>query len=84
MALTVPFSTEYGIDIVDAYARIEHVSIPAKDTLSFVVSYYVKQGVPAIARSSYSCVNDLNGPNPIQPAYLHLKTLPEFSDAVDC
>jgi hypothetical protein len=27
---------------------------------------------------------DLEGPNPIKQAYLHLKTLPEFSDAVDC
>lgn len=84
MALTVPLSTEYGIDIAAAYARIEHVSIPAKDTLSFVVSYYVKPGVPAIARSSYSCANNLDGPNPIKQAYLYLKTLPKFSDAVDC
>jgi hypothetical protein len=27
---------------------------------------------------------DLEGPNPIKQAYLHLKSLPEFSDAVDC
>jgi hypothetical protein len=26
---------------------------------------------------------DLNGPNPIKQAYLYLKTLPEFADAVD-
>jgi hypothetical protein len=28
--------------------------------------------------------HDLEGPNPIKQAYLHLKTLPEFADAVDC
>jgi hypothetical protein len=27
---------------------------------------------------------DLEGPNPIKQAYLHLKTLLEFADAVDC
>jgi hypothetical protein len=27
---------------------------------------------------------DLDGPNPNKQAYEHLKTLPEFSDAVDC
>ena len=27
---------------------------------------------------------DMNGPNPIKQAYLHLKTLPEFSNATDC
>lgn len=27
---------------------------------------------------------DLDGPNPIKQAYQFLKTLPEFSDAVDC
>lgn len=27
---------------------------------------------------------DLDGPNPIKQAYEHLKTLPEFADAVDC
>jgi hypothetical protein len=27
---------------------------------------------------------DLDGPNPIKQAYLHLKSLPEFADAVDC
>jgi hypothetical protein len=26
----------------------------------------------------------LDGPNPIRQAYLYLKTLPEFADAVDC
>ena len=27
---------------------------------------------------------DLEGPNPIKQAYLYLKSLPEFADAVDC
>jgi len=27
---------------------------------------------------------DLDGENPIKQAYIHLKTLPEFADAVDC
>jgi hypothetical protein len=27
---------------------------------------------------------NLEGPNPIKQAYLHLKTLPEFADAIDC
>ena len=27
---------------------------------------------------------DLETPNPLRQAYLHLKSLPEFADAVDC
>jgi hypothetical protein len=33
---------------------------------------------------SFTFVPDLDGPNFIKQAYLHLKTLPEFADAVDC
>lgn len=38
----------------------------------------------ALFTESHSFALDLEGPNPIKQAYLHLKTLPEFADATDC
>ena len=37
-----------------------------------------------ISFKEYKYVMDLEGPNPIKQAYLHLKSLPEFADAMDC
>ena len=33
---------------------------------------------------TFYCEYGINGENPIKQAYLHLKTLPEFADTVDC
>ena len=40
-------------------------------------------GVP-FAWGTYSFAPDMDGPNFIRQSYLHLKTLPEFANAVDC
>ena len=42
-----------------------------------------QEGVQVMSRD-YSFSFDLNGPNIIEQTYEYLKTLPEFSDAVDC
>lgn len=52
-----------------------------KTDISFNVDIKSMQGS---LRRSYMCKVDLNGPNYIKQAYLHLKTLPEYSDAQDC
>lgn len=33
---------------------------------------------------SFECAYDISGENPLAQAYAHLKTLPEFVDALDC
>jgi hypothetical protein len=39
---------------------------------------------PFIAEVVYTIGYTLDGDNPVRQAYLHLKTLPEFANAVDC
>ncbi len=85
MALTKSIKTEWGIEVEKAYSRIENVTLTAKDKITFHVRYYVlKEKVPFFTEKVFGCDYDLNGENPIKQAYLHLKTLPEFADAVDC
>jgi len=85
MALKKSIKTEWGIEVENAYSRIENVTLTAKDKITFHVRSYVSNdGVPFFTEKVFGCDYDLNGENPIKQAYLHLKTLPEFADAVDC
>ena len=52
--------------------------------MTFQVRSYKELGLPSFFDASYQADLSLDGPNPIKQAYLHLKTLPEFSGAVDC
>jgi hypothetical protein len=38
----------------------------------------------AVKKESYQFTPNMNSDNFIKQAYLHLKSLPEFADAVDC
>jgi hypothetical protein len=85
MALSRNIDTGWGISVPDAYCRIEAVSLTGKDTMSFHVrSYTTAKGVPFFIEQIITCPYDITGPNPIKQAYQFLKTLPEFSNAVDC
>jgi hypothetical protein len=85
MAFSRAIDTSWGISVPDAYCRIEAVFLVNKNTISFHLrSYAAPEGVPSFMEQVLSCDYNLDGPNPIKQAYLHLKTLPEFSDAVDC
>ena len=55
-----------------------------KTEIQAAVTAYAAAGGTSLFTDNYSCALDLEGPNPIKQAYLHLKSLPEFSDAVDC
>ena len=85
MALTRTIQTEWGFSVENAYSRVEAVSLVDKDKISFHVrSYGSPQNVPSFEEQVLNCSYDINGVNPIAQAYEHLKTLPEFADAVDC
>lgn len=85
MALKKTTKTEWGIEVKEAYSRIENVILTAKDKITFHVRSYVSNdGVPFFTEKVFGCAYDINGENPIKQAYLHLKTLPEFAGAVDC
>lgn len=84
MALTHPLPNSYGIDIQNGYWRVSCVELIDKSNMRFVVRGYANPDKHCLASISHSCQYDINGENPIKQAYLYLKTLPEFANAVDC
>jgi len=84
MAIRITTTTEYGIDLQDAYVRVENASLPSKDLVVFNTATYAKANFPPISKRQYTCQHDLEGGNVIKQAYEHLKTLPEFEGAEDC
>lgn len=65
----------------DVYFKVSSIS-GDKYTLSFLVTG-VSDGVQ-VHSTNYVFEPELDGDNFIKQAYEHLKTLPEFADAVDC
>jgi hypothetical protein len=84
MAIQTNIVTDADVTINAAYGRITSVSIPSKNHMTFVLSWFVsaESAMPAKV-GAYSCVHALDD-NCIRQAYLYLKTLPEFANAVDC
>lgn len=84
MALEKTVTTPHGFKAVDAYHRVEGTQV-SKDKMTFSVrSYKDNSGLPHFDDASFNCAYDMAGANPIAQAYVHLKTLSEFSDANDC
>jgi hypothetical protein len=86
MALTKNTNIKiYGVDVNfdSSYIKINSISGNKKSMAAFVETLSKVDGC-LIESKQYSFDYDLNGENPIKQAYLHLKTLPEFADAVDC
>lgn len=84
MALSKTIETVYGFQALNAYHRVEAVSLISKEQISFHVRSYVASDKPFFAEQVLSCAYVLEGENPIKQAYKHLKTLPAFDGAVDC
>lgn len=84
MALKKDIDSQFGITIKDAYIRVENISFDASKEMRFFVKTYAKQNFPALSEQQISLPFDMNGSNPYVQAYIYLKSLPEFSNAVDC
>jgi hypothetical protein len=84
MALKKTKQASFGIDVIDAYHRVENLRLDGKDQIAFGVRSYADQEKPFFAEQVFSCAYSLTGDNPIKQAYTHLKTLPEFAGATDC
>jgi hypothetical protein len=84
MALQLTKTTQSGIEVKNAYIRVDQLSLSGKNNITFKVNSYKDKSLPAFEENFYGCAYDLNSENPIKQAYLHLKTLPEFAGAVDC
>lgn len=73
-----------GVELKDAYLKIESFT-GSKDSLQ--ISLYVKASASGEAIDGHLIQNvpyNIDGENPIKQAYIYLKTLPQYADAVDC
>lgn len=85
MAIKKTIPTSFGITVDDAYIRVENVTFDDKNTLRFVARFYAQiNGYQPFEERQFVCTHDLNGVNAYQQSYTYLKTLPEFTEAVDC
>lgn len=69
-----------SVSIDDCKIKVENVEVNNK-TSRASVSF---SGIGIVKTAVYEFPTDLNGSNNIFQAYIYLKTLPEFSGAVDC
>ena len=82
-----------GVTIENAYHRVWGISIDKelnedgtekKHFIKFGLGFHSSKENEMISSYPYKCDYDIDVENPIKQAYLYLKTLPEFADAVDC
>ena len=71
------------VDVGVSYIRVERVDA-SKVKATAVVSYNNNGADKTFTTKLYDFQPDLTGKNFIAQGYDHLKTLPEFSGAVDC
>ena len=89
MALTasLTLTDNFGVDVTlpDLYVRVDRID-GNKESLIATVGLYQNNGTKLISNSTYKFNPSVaaDSVNFIQQAYLHLKTLPEFSNATDC
>ena len=81
MALNSNFS-HAGLSVDNGYLRVGDFQ-GSKSGISFVLSYYADVNEVSVKEETFSFVPDMDS-NFIAQAYNHLKTLPDFANAVDC
>lgn len=67
----------------DCVIRVDSVSGGKKQIIASI-GFYASQNEDRLIEKSVIFTPSMDGGNFIAQAYTHLKTLPEFSDAVDC
>ena len=75
-----------GIDVVDAYHRVESVRTSGKAMCVAEVKSYAPNasGLP-FASSQFACPYDMTSDsNVFKQSYKHIKTLPQFENSIDC
>lgn len=89
MALKMDIVTEYGLNVIDSYTRIDYLN-GNKAELCIALNYYLNQsacedGSAPMKRSFFSFTPSVEEKslNFIKQGYEYLKTLPEFANAVD-
>jgi|694.fasta_scaffold97929_3 hypothetical protein len=82
MALQKQSETDFAITVPNAYWRVHNVRL-TKTAIEFSVSGYANTDAFPFKSLNYACAYSPVGENPFRQAYLYLKTLPEWADAVD-
>lgn len=89
MALQIRLIATMGMTIESSYARVDAIT-GSKDEITVSVSYYfnnaaAQSGKPYVQQEQYPFTPSISddAPNFIKQAYEYLKTLPEFSGAID-
>lgn len=74
-----------GITVVDAHitAVMPAISIGNR-TMTFGVQYRSSAGAEVFQSEIMESPYSLDGGNPVEQAYEHLKSLPAFDGAIDC
>ena len=83
MALSKTVTTPQGFTAVNAYHKVECVTIQPKDIIKFRVRSYKEPEQPHFNDVGYACPHDLEGNNPLSQAYAFLKKHSDFEDAAD-
>jgi hypothetical protein len=85
LSKTLTLSDNFGeiITFNNAYIQVSKVDSDKNNAYADVTISRSPAGQP-LQQRQFKFSLDLEGPNPIKQAYEHLKTLPEFADAVDC
>lgn len=84
MALKKTTQTVFGLEVLDAYHRVEGVRLLAKDKIQFQLRSSLDGVLPHFSDAQHECAYAMDGDNPIAQAYNYIKTLPDFADAKDC
>lgn len=84
MALKKTIFTVFGFEAENAYHRVEGLRLVAKNKIQFQARASIDADNAHFSDKMYECFYDIDGSNPINQAYEHLKTLDEFAGAIDC
>ena len=80
---TITAKDNFGIEVTipETYIKVES-TLGNKNEQQIFVSFTKNNSL--LNSKQYLFTPNMDGDNFIKQAYLHLKTLPEFADAVDC
>ena len=84
MALKKTFTLENGLVANNAYIRVTNISITNKQHAVANLSFGVDETSMPFQHKTIPFAYDLQGDNAWVQAYTHIKTLPEYEDALDC
>lgn len=71
-----------GVSVPNAYMKVSSLS-GNKNRITFSLAFFNGEDGEQVTEQKFTFEPSMDGDNFIKQAYLHLKSLPEFSDAGD-